>query len=89
MDDEAAVARVVGVLAAVSESTRLRLVALLAREELCLGDVQARLGLPQPLASFHLARRHYYALDPGGWAAALAALRAVLPPIPRTEGALG
>jgi DNA-binding transcriptional ArsR family regulator len=67
MDDEAAVARAVGVLAAVGEPTRLRLVALLAGEELCVGDVQARLGLPQPLAS----------------------LRAVLPPIPRAEGAPG
>lgn len=40
---------------ALSDPTRLRIVALLAHEELCVCHVEGALGLSQPLISRHLA----------------------------------
>jgi len=41
---------------ALSERTRLRILALLAQgEEVCVCDIHASLGVPQPTASRHLA----------------------------------
>jgi ArsR family transcriptional regulator, arsenate/arsenite/antimonite-responsive transcriptional repressor len=40
---------------ALSDETRVRIVALLAHEELCVCHIEAALGLSQPNASRHLA----------------------------------
>ena len=40
---------------ALSDPTRLRIVALLAQDELCVCHVEGALGLSQPLISRHLA----------------------------------
>lgn len=44
-----------GVFKALGDPTRLRIVNLLARRPLCVCEMQAALGLPQPLLSRHLA----------------------------------
>ncbi|HPI33500.1 MAG TPA: metalloregulator ArsR/SmtB family transcription factor, partial [candidate division Zixibacteria bacterium] len=41
---------------ALADPTRLRLLVLLTAGELCVGDLAATLGLPQPTVSRHLAR---------------------------------
>ena len=65
---------------AFSDPTRLRLLSLLRRDEQCVGDLAAILGVPQPKVSRHLAylRRaglvetreqglwNYYRLAPAG-----------------------
>lgn len=40
---------------ALSDRTRLRILALLAQGEVCVCDIQTSLGIPQPTASRHLA----------------------------------
>ena len=74
--DEAAEA-----LKLLADRNRLRIVLVLARAETCVCDLIDELGLPQPLASYHLAqlkkaglvraRREaqwvYYSLDPDAW----------------------
>jgi ArsR family transcriptional regulator len=40
---------------ALSERTRLRILALLAQGEVCVCDIYTSLGIPQPTASRHLA----------------------------------
>lgn len=40
---------------ALSDRTRLRILALLARGEVCVCDIHSTLGIPQPTASRHLA----------------------------------
>ena len=40
---------------ALSEETRLRILKLLEREELCVCDIVAALGMVQPKVSFHLS----------------------------------
>jgi ArsR family transcriptional regulator, arsenate/arsenite/antimonite-responsive transcriptional repressor len=40
---------------AVADRTRLRILALLAEGEVCVCDIQAALGVPQPKTSRHLA----------------------------------
>jgi len=44
-----------GVFKALSEETRLRILKLLEREELCVCDIVAALGMVQPKVSFHLS----------------------------------
>lgn len=44
-----------GVFKALGDPTRLRIVNLLARRPLCVCEMQAALGLPQPLLSRHLS----------------------------------
>jgi ArsR family transcriptional regulator, arsenate/arsenite/antimonite-responsive transcriptional repressor len=65
-----------------SDANRLRILTIVMREETCVCDLIDRLGLPQPLISYHLAklrkaglvqtRRNaqwiYYSLDPAAWA---------------------
>lgn len=43
------------VYAALSDPTRLRILALLGRGEVCVCHIHASLGIPQPTASRHLA----------------------------------
>ena len=43
------------VYAALSDPTRLRILALLGREEICVCHIHDSLGIPQPTASRHLA----------------------------------
>ncbi len=43
------------VLKALADPTRLRIVALVADEELCVCDIECALDLPQPTISRHLA----------------------------------
>lgn len=76
----------------VAEPNRLRILALLARRERCVCDIEAALDLPQNLASHHLAalrraglvrdRREgkwvYYAMDEAQLAAHLTALTGLL-----------
>lgn len=40
---------------ALSDRTRLRILALLAKGEVCVCDIHGALGIPQPTASRHLA----------------------------------
>ena len=44
-----------GVLRALSDPTRARLLNIMSREALCVGDLQKVLALPQPFISRHLA----------------------------------
>jgi ArsR family transcriptional regulator len=74
------------------DPTRLRILALMARSEICVCDLTERLDLSQPLISYHLgklrgagmvrARREgnwvYYSLDPELWDTTLAPIRAML-----------
>jgi len=48
-------ARLDAILGAAGEPTRLRLLNLLLRGSICVCDLQAVLGLPQPTVSRHLA----------------------------------
>jgi DNA-binding transcriptional ArsR family regulator len=100
MTGDEAIERAATVVRVLGDRTRLRTVLALVAGEPCVGDLEDRLGVPQPLVSFHLAklravglvrtrrasrrdaRRVYYAVDPDGWARAVAALRAGLPPVP-------
>ena len=82
------------VLRALGDPNRLRLVLALRERERCVRDLVATQRLPQPLVSHHLgvlakaglvqARRSdgftFYALDPEGMTAALAATTALLDP---------
>jgi ArsR family transcriptional regulator len=43
-----------GIFKALSDGTRLRIVKLLEKGELCVCDITAALGIVQPKASFHL-----------------------------------
>ena len=54
MADDEAIERAVGVMALLRDRTRLRMVLVLAEGELTVGELQARLGVVQSLASFHL-----------------------------------
>jgi ArsR family transcriptional regulator len=49
------VANLEQVFKAVADQTRLRILALLADGEVCVCDIQAALGVPQPRVSRHLA----------------------------------
>ena len=43
-----------GVLRVIADENRLRILALLVRQETCVCDIMEKLGLSQPLASHHL-----------------------------------
>ena len=74
------------------DPTRLRILALMTRSEVCVCDLTEQLGLSQPLISYHLGKlrnagmvhsrrdRHwvYYSLDPEKWDSSLAPIRAML-----------
>jgi ArsR family transcriptional regulator, arsenate/arsenite/antimonite-responsive transcriptional repressor len=47
--------RVEGIFKALADSTRLRILNLLLREDACVCELGSALGLPQPLVSRHLA----------------------------------
>jgi ArsR family transcriptional regulator len=49
------VADIATVCAALSDPTRLRILALLSDEEVCVCDIHGTLDIPQPTASRHLA----------------------------------
>lgn len=82
---------VLDVLKVVADPLRLRILDLLAAEQLCVCHLQEALGVRQTLVSHHLralreagvvetepcGRFTYYRLRPGGLAAALAALAAL------------
>src|SRR5688500_11434860 len=88
--DEAAEA-----LKLLADRNRLRIVLALAQAETCVCDLIDELGLPQPLASYHLAqlkkvglvraRREaqwvYYSLDPDAWSRLTTPLAALFRPI--------
>ncbi len=48
-------AALVGLFRALADRTRLRILALLARGEICVCDIHGTLDIPQPTASRHLA----------------------------------
>lgn len=91
---EAKAAPALAVLRALGEPNRLRLFEALREKERCVTDLVDSMGLPQPLVSHHLrvlaeaglvqTRRSdgftFYALDPAGLAAALAAATALFDP---------
>src|SRR4051812_37941466 len=54
MVDEAAIDQAVTVIAALADRTRLRIMAVLRGRELRSGDLHRRLGITQPLTSYHL-----------------------------------
>jgi ArsR family transcriptional regulator len=80
--------------AALADPTRLKILALLRDGETCVCDLQAPLGIPQPLLSFHLralrdaglvtSRREgrwaYYAIAPDALTAAHDAVTDLLRP---------
>ncbi|MGI8975411.1 MAG: ArsR/SmtB family transcription factor [Thermomicrobiales bacterium] len=86
------IAEVSETLRFLGDPTRLRILALMARSEICVCDLTERLDLSQPLISYHLgklrsagmvrARRDgnwvYYSLDPDMWDTTLAPIRAML-----------
>ncbi len=79
------------ILWSLDNRVRLRMVAILAREELTVAALQERLGIAGRLASYHLQQldrigvvhrrrvgQHVaYAFDPAGWSAAIEVVRAV------------
>jgi ArsR family transcriptional regulator, arsenate/arsenite/antimonite-responsive transcriptional repressor len=81
----------VAALRFLGDANRLRIVQLLSRQESCVQELTDRLGLPQPLVSYHLrrlrevgvarprrhARRVYYAIDRRAWAALTQPIRDV------------
>ncbi len=74
------------------DPTRLRIIALMARSEICVCDLTDQLDLSQPLISYHLGKLRsarmvrtrragnwvYYSLDPDMWDTTLAPIRALL-----------
>ena len=92
MADDAACAEAARILGVLADWNRLQMLSALAEGEAWVGELQARLGLDQPLTSFHLGKlrqaglvrtrrecfRVYYRPDPDGWAAARAAIARVL-----------
>jgi ArsR family transcriptional regulator len=52
--DELMLKRLEGVFFGLADSTRLKILQLLAKEELCACEVMAALGLTQPTTSHHL-----------------------------------
>ena len=91
--NDAAIDQAVEALKFLSDRNRLRILAALAGAETCVCDLIDELGLPQPLASYHLrklrdaglvrARRNaqwiYYSLDPDAWASLVAPLVGLFP----------
>jgi DNA-binding transcriptional ArsR family regulator len=67
MVDEPTAARAAAVLAVLADRNRLRILGALAEGEAGVGDLRARLGLPQPLTSFHLLKLHRAADAPTRW----------------------
>ena len=77
---------------ALGDTTRMRILALLARGELCVCDLTAAIDIPQPLLSHHLrilreagfitarkdGRWSYYALNPERLEACVGTLEAAL-----------
>jgi DNA-binding transcriptional ArsR family regulator len=77
-----------------ADRTRLRILAALTAEELSVSDLQRRLGISQPLTSFHLsvlgrvglvkhrrdAQWTHYRLDHAGWNTAMRTINAVFDP---------
>lgn len=74
------------------DPTRLRILALMARSEICVCDLTEQLDLSQPLISYHLGKLRgagmvrtrrdgnwvYYSLDFEMWNTTLAPIRAML-----------
>lgn len=95
-DNEQTIDHAVEALRCLSDRNRLRILTALTRAETCVGDLIAELGIPQPLASYHLgklrrlglirarrdARWVYYSLDPDAWAAFTADVLNLLQPGP-------
>ena len=81
-----------GFLRVAADPNRLRILALLARGEWCVSDIEAAVGLPQNLVSHHLSmlkraglannrrdgKRIYYRIEPQTLGEHLGALRALL-----------
>lgn len=91
MVDETLIDQAVAVIAVLADRTRLGILAQLRGGELAAGELQRRLGITQPLTSYHLrvlseaglvhARRAgtfiYYSADEDGWNAAITTVNAV------------
>ena len=56
MADDATIARATAVLALLADRHRLRILARLAADEATVGELEALVGLSQPVTSYHLAR---------------------------------
>jgi ArsR family transcriptional regulator len=81
-----------GFLRVAADPNRLRILALLARGEWCVSDIEAAVGLPQNLVSHHLSmlkraglaynrregKRIYYRIEPQTLGEHLGALRVLL-----------
>jgi DNA-binding transcriptional ArsR family regulator len=88
IDDASAMIKVL------ADPTRLRILGVLTTEELSVGDLQRRLGISQPLTSFHLGilydaglvvyrndrQWRFYTVDREAWDAAMRAINAVFDP---------
>jgi DNA-binding transcriptional ArsR family regulator len=92
--DDAAFDDAVAAIKILAEPNRLTILAVLTAEELSVGEVQHRLGLPQSLTSSHLRTLHraglvrrrragtrrYDAINHDSWDAAMRAITAVFDP---------
>jgi DNA-binding transcriptional ArsR family regulator len=90
-EEALAVAAAVEALHFLGDRNRLRILKILARGELSVGEIVAQLALPQPLVSYHLRRLRqsgivqvrrqgkqvHYAIDPPAWEAFTRPIREV------------
>src|SRR5665811_1048324 len=86
------IAKISQTLRFLGDPTRLRILALMARSEICVCDLTEQLDISQPLISYHLGKLRnagmvrtrrdgnwvYYSLDPEKWDTTLAPVRAML-----------
>src|SRR5665811_1191819 len=86
------IAKISQTLRFLGDPTRLRILALMARSEICVCDLTEQLDISQPLISYHLGKLRnagmvrtrrdgnwvYYSLDPDRWNTTLAPVRAML-----------